>query len=326
MKRIILHIGPHKTGSTYIQKTLYQNRNLLLKNNILYPDEWIVQYGHHEAAELENADAVIEGIKEKISSKGVRNIILSSENFDRWSQNDVESFVKNLNIDLTIVYFYRDPLSKLYSHWQEEVKFGSSSNYSEYLLEQLLDPINSIVLNPSKTLKNWANVLGEENIEIFDYDELLTIKADICRTMLHKLFGTDCGLDFTNDHENKSFDRIDAEILRYINAIDISKGHNPSLDIRVAYINLLENNESIKTLKTKINLKTIERRVSCTICQLEECFTVCGLQKIYLSNLNKNHNDSFLLHDSNWHLGYEDLLEKIHMDCRLIIDDSPRKA
>ena len=35
--KIIIHLGTYKTGSTAIQRLLKRNRNLLLKNKILYP-------------------------------------------------------------------------------------------------------------------------------------------------------------------------------------------------------------------------------------------------------------------------------------------------
>ena len=35
-KRIVLHCRLHKTGSTYIQRNLKRNQNLLLKQGVLY--------------------------------------------------------------------------------------------------------------------------------------------------------------------------------------------------------------------------------------------------------------------------------------------------
>ena len=34
--RIVLHCGLHKTGSTYIQRNLQSNRELLLEHGVLY--------------------------------------------------------------------------------------------------------------------------------------------------------------------------------------------------------------------------------------------------------------------------------------------------
>ena len=40
MTRFIIHIGPHKTGSTYLQNHLRDNRAALVGRGIYYPREW----------------------------------------------------------------------------------------------------------------------------------------------------------------------------------------------------------------------------------------------------------------------------------------------
>ena len=46
-KRLILHIGTHKTGSTSIQKTLDLNRKLLASNGFFFP---AVQPSNHSVS------------------------------------------------------------------------------------------------------------------------------------------------------------------------------------------------------------------------------------------------------------------------------------
>lgn len=52
MRKIIFHIGNHKTGSSTLQKFLFKNRKILEKSNIVYPDVCIRHgdYGHHNLA------------------------------------------------------------------------------------------------------------------------------------------------------------------------------------------------------------------------------------------------------------------------------------
>src|SRR5438045_1487174 len=38
MTKFVIHVGPHKTGSTYIQYGLLLNRQRLLDEGVLYPD------------------------------------------------------------------------------------------------------------------------------------------------------------------------------------------------------------------------------------------------------------------------------------------------
>jgi hypothetical protein len=48
--KVILHIGPHKTGSTAIQRTLHRNSALLTKNQFYYGSATPDHYNHHAFA------------------------------------------------------------------------------------------------------------------------------------------------------------------------------------------------------------------------------------------------------------------------------------
>ena len=40
MPRYLIHIGPHKTGKTYLQAAFHALRPQLLERGIWYPDQW----------------------------------------------------------------------------------------------------------------------------------------------------------------------------------------------------------------------------------------------------------------------------------------------
>lgn len=48
----ILHIGAPKTGSTAIQRALFENQDKLLVHDFLYPNVSLRGYGHHDLAFL----------------------------------------------------------------------------------------------------------------------------------------------------------------------------------------------------------------------------------------------------------------------------------
>ena len=45
IKRIVLHVGAPKTGTTYLQTTLYNNREIIETNGFLYLKGWIANHG-----------------------------------------------------------------------------------------------------------------------------------------------------------------------------------------------------------------------------------------------------------------------------------------
>ena len=48
--KVVLHIGPHKTGTTTIQRFLFANARALRKHGIFYPKPWDGRYKHDAVA------------------------------------------------------------------------------------------------------------------------------------------------------------------------------------------------------------------------------------------------------------------------------------
>ncbi|AXC50081.1 hypothetical protein DRW48_10585 [Paracoccus suum] len=125
MKKLILHIGQYKTGSTSIQKTLDHNRARLIDHGILYPETGCRKWQH---------GALIRGLKnefhkdlpgsfdsapllEEIGTSGCKHVIISCEGISggRITHMDpplVEHLLRRLGDltegwDTTVVWYYR---------------------------------------------------------------------------------------------------------------------------------------------------------------------------------------------------------------------------
>ena len=150
MKKIFLHIGPHKTGSTYLQKMFYENRYLLYKNNFCYPEKFIsIQWGHNELPKYikNKKEDILKNFILKIK-KSNKNIILSSENFDKLTKEDLNFFKSLLEdyFDVKIVFFKRRLDELLISSWQEKVKHGYTKSWQRFLLDNILFVLFSSLL------------------------------------------------------------------------------------------------------------------------------------------------------------------------------------
>jgi hypothetical protein len=88
-----VHIGAPKTGSTTLQKLLFENRRILLERGVLYPDVSLRGYGHHDLAFLLSGEypdwaipqprpleALVDELG-RIVAAHAGDILLSSENF-----------------------------------------------------------------------------------------------------------------------------------------------------------------------------------------------------------------------------------------------------
>jgi hypothetical protein len=218
MAKLFLHIGPHKTGSTYIQKWFFDNRSLLLNLGVNYPNIGFAgQYGQHEAVEK------IRTLQEKelqeylLQFSGGDINLVSSENFDRLKQWEIKKLVRCLpSFDVRIIYYYRSYIYLLPSWWQEEVKHGSTVSFYEFVLPHALRPFASAIVNPAIVLDAYANVFGKDNITIVDY--ALALKSGGILHPLLDLLGVRLEL-VKNELINTSLQVEIVEIIRALNTL-----------------------------------------------------------------------------------------------------------
>lgn len=322
IKKIVLHIGPHKTGSSYIQQMLFENAQKLEANGIYYPTkEWASECGHHLAAEPSEMLRFCEYINnfESINEK-FNSIIISSENFDRLSSAEIALFLANIKIPIHLIYMYRNPFSVLYSHWQEEIKFGSDLPFGTFLVPHLISPSTSTIVNPSLILNKWISLINKKSLTIIDYDLMLRSNKNICNEFLVAAYGTDFNFEFEVAEINKSLQLEDAEVLRFLNSIDSSKNNYPSTDIRIPFLKMRENYPYMDEIKKSI-LKNIliinissdplfEILTSKFFLEYSSCFNLIGSEM-------GNVTDRFIsLPNSRWTIGLEDKLNELHGLCR----------
>jgi hypothetical protein len=178
MAKLFLHIGPHKTGSTYIQKYCLENRDQLLNLGVNYPNEGrmeqVTPYGHHEI--VEKVKTLEQNKLDEYFSQffGSAITLISSENFDRLSLEEIKKLGQSLSrLDVRIIFYRRNCLDLLPSWWQEQVKHGETCLLENFILPHILRPFASHIVNPGVVLDLYASVFGKDNITIVDYDASL---------------------------------------------------------------------------------------------------------------------------------------------------------
>jgi hypothetical protein len=246
-KDFIIHIGPHKTGTTYLQKTFFDNKEKLLENGILYPAEGLqVHWGQHMIAEhlrIKNY-SIVEDYISKIKNSD-EDILISSENFDRLKIDDI-FFLKSLldEYNVKIIFVKRSLGALLVSNWQESIKYGEQHSWKSYCLEHITKAFASGVINTNKILDNYSEIFGFDCISIINYDTLINEKIDICDAffdLLNKPMLQGIG---SKEYINKSISAIDIEILRSLNILYSKHKKDPQDSIREAYIMFIESNQN----------------------------------------------------------------------------------
>jgi|GEM_PF-4623267 len=145
MSQLTLHCGLHKTGTTYIQRTMLANELLLLDNGVVYPDYMRLSDGSHHriSFELQNPDWST-GLSRYLDSVHDRDILISAEDFTRsfWHHPDTLSRVTEIcnqtGRSLVILYYLRrqDELKEsVFSQIAKDWYVGSIYDDNHYPLD-----------------------------------------------------------------------------------------------------------------------------------------------------------------------------------------------
>ena len=196
-KKVILHIGPHKTGTSSIQKMLFDNRKSLEKKNILYPNFANKEgWGHHIIHKELKQGNLDDKFFLNLSSKNhnTHTLLLSSENFVRCSSDELETLSCLLDCsDIKVIMFLRIPSRRLISLWKETIKHRSNIPISTFLLQHISRPKLSEVINPYITYEKFK--LTFKNIKVINYENCIKNNKNI-----HDIFLQELGI---RDHEFK---------------------------------------------------------------------------------------------------------------------------
>ena len=221
-KKLILHIGPHKTGSTFIQKSLVKNEAKLKEASFLYPKKRReFSHGHHALAKAfqENDKIFIDSFLSEME-RSSEDVIISSEDFDRLTSDQVRVLKEVLvSYDVTVVYFKRRFDSLLFSNLQEDIKQGGCKTYVEFLFSHLLNPLSSKILNHRIVLDSYSECFGKDNVIIFDYDQIVNSGANLFIAFMDGLQISIDKLAINNKKFNESLSLEIVEILRTLNCI-----------------------------------------------------------------------------------------------------------
>jgi hypothetical protein len=324
MKNLIIHIGPHKTGSTFIQKYLFEHRELLKDHGILYGDDrWISQYGHSEAADPAHLNDLTEYIQKLQGENLMRStwsLLLSSENFDRWAADSIFKLT-SLFESVEIIYVFREPATVLYSHWQEYVKFGGSRTALEFIFDHFQRPTTSEIMNPSLIADRWFDASEACRIRVLNYDYVKITGGNLADEFFRIFLGPDFQLNANRDQENKSFRPERAELLRALNSMAISTGRSPSVTLRNTFLKIVEDERVVRLeqfiaqniINLNINISREYREVISKFAAKYNPFSTNYIDQNFMKL-------DFPIVNSDWHLNGSDiqlaLLEVFH-DCCL---------
>lgn len=184
-KKINMHIGFGKTGTTSIQFFCKKNSSRLLEHGHFYPESGQLQGGHHLLAPLgeklisDEVRILYKQLIEEVQECKANEIVLSSENFC-FSNDSFVNFVwgELKNFDVRIIFYVRPQPSLIESTFLERQKTGKSKS----------DSIYSFYCEHKKSF--------DFNLRISPWEECFGREAVTCRVYDRHIIGDDVISDF----------------------------------------------------------------------------------------------------------------------------------
>jgi len=189
----LLHIGPHKTGTTALQIALAKHSNDLLAQGVRYLSEGPRVNANYAAFALEGRTsrnvegeepipmAHWESLKGNASRAQERVVVMSGENFCVLNAQNIAKVAEGFGKDRTHILVTLRPLrSILGSQWQQAVQGGNELlSFDQWLHEALDNPTDSTTSDQGfwlrhrhdKLIARWAAVVGSERVSVIILDD-----------------------------------------------------------------------------------------------------------------------------------------------------------
>jgi hypothetical protein len=243
----VLHIGPHKTGTTSLQSAFHVRRDEAAAQGVHYagPNRQPMQAAHAITGKPSPyADGKTpprsrwRDLVREVEGAGPKRVVISSEGFADADDDGIRTVVTELGADrLHVVVTLRSLASILPSQWQQYVQGGMTLAYDEWLDAMFNQPQGKV--SPSfwarhrhdALVKRWAAAAGTANVTVI-------VAADADRDRQLRLFEQLTGLREgtlvpESDLSNRSLTLPEIETVRAFNLAFRAEGLGTQLHTKV---------------------------------------------------------------------------------------------
>lgn len=235
-KRVVLHVGAPKTGSTFLQLVLWQNREVLASLGVGYPLE---DDREHFAATMDLRemswggvrDPAWEGAWDRIATRTREwpghTAVFSNELLGGATGEQISGAVRSLMpAEIEVVFTARDLARQLTSDWQEQVKHTHAVTFDDFVDDLVAHGIDATppfgpmfwgLHDPVHVLRPWAEVVGADHIYVITVPQAGAPRDTLWRRFAQRLDIDSQLCDLGVAKVNPSLGAVEAELLRSIN-------------------------------------------------------------------------------------------------------------
>ena len=249
MRKLFLHIGSHKTGTTAVQQGLHQNSILLRALGITYVGTGNIAHIHSAIGPLNPARFLPEGYKvldpadlaTRLAATETETVVASSENFsfffDKSAITALHQALRPHFDDIRIVCYLRRQDRHAVSHHQEGAKpnrhaEGALWGHAPNALPDY-STAHDLYLDYNHRLGLWADVFGDRAMTIRIYDRTLLKKNDMFSDFLGILDLDITGLQPIGDR-NASLGAAQAKVGHLMNSLELRAKTADAILARIA--------------------------------------------------------------------------------------------
>jgi hypothetical protein len=245
----LLHIGPHKTGTTTLQGAFHAARRKVARQGVLYAstNRQAIQAVRAVAGRASPytggkvpAEAHWTNLVAGVEGSSAKRILISSETFADAPPKAVRRIVDELDPSLVHVVATLRPLARILpSQWQQYVQNGLARTYDEWLKAIFTEPDQAGT--PSfwhrhrhdRLIARWAEIVGPEKVTVVLVDER---DHDASLRTFERLLGLQAGtLQPAEGIYNRSLTRAEVELVRAMHAASSRLGLDKGLRLNIVF-------------------------------------------------------------------------------------------
>jgi hypothetical protein len=227
---VYFHVGLPKTGTTYLQTILWQNRAELRGQGILLPGfgprqhlwaSGVVREESNLANRHRDAPAAWEALTREVNAWHGPAVI-SHEFFAGASPEQAARAVAALEgAEVHVVLTARDTLSLVTARWQEYVKNGATTPIDDYPESEETSPGDAWdwgSMDVADVLRRWSTAVPDEHVHVLTLPKP-TEPRETLWLRFAQVLGIDAArCDATGSEANESLGVVEVELLRRVNA------------------------------------------------------------------------------------------------------------
>ena len=202
LMHIVVHIGPHRTGTTTLQELLDENRTNLAEFGIYYPEDATGSKAHHVLAwscqhrdlslighfnETRSCEQILKDWLSKAQDKNCGTLLMSSEEFAKLRTADWKSLVESCDVGhrWKLIAAFRSPDEIARSTYAQLLRSGLTQDFHELAegfeggVRDFYDFFDEIVSDA-----DWCDS------SLVPYSKLTDVfLVDLCKTLLGEELG-----------------------------------------------------------------------------------------------------------------------------------------